>query len=640
MFSYVSRQRQWFAVRCSAGCGMWSAASVVQCGAVWCSVLPWAFSRYVTWRLCLDTYENMFFYRNMFSFVLIHTSSRAMGVWPRHLCKRDMSIYHTHSCVAECVVVVLQWCCSAIFLAVCGAREYDSDTYSNATCLYVTHTYTSRVQSEKSRMMCHTFKWVGSPGRDAPDVVCQVLLAVCCSVVWLLAVGRSVLQCFAVCCSALLRVAAPDVACRVLLAVCCSVVQLVAVCCSVLQCFAVCCSARCGMRSAFLQCAAVRCSLVQSGAIWCCALQWFAASCSAWFSVQSAPCSVLQCGAVGCSAQQCFAICCSARGGMRSAFLQCVAVCGSALQWCVACCSAWCGMRSASSVVQCGVALCDVLQCRWYMLQCRWYVVFGELHAVCCSALQCGAVSCCALQWFAVTCNAWCGMRSAGVVWCSLVQCVAVVYSALQWFAVHCSSRCGMRSAFGIVLLCVAICCNASCCMRVINHTYVWHDPDAPFERFSHYTHTHTTHTHTHIEAVTAVSSRHTHIHTNPHILKARGFHGAGVSAFICVCTAHATLPRLCCCLTTLQLHQSVVCSSRNLQIVFCHKTMGSFPYLPSHFQRAPCMHSAHHLASRFQRALCSARKSFSACAVHSALLGHSIPITHILRFIFCKSAQ
>jgi len=40
-----------------------------------------------------------------------------------------------------------------------------------------------------------------------------------------------VLQCVAVCCSALQCVA-----------VCCSVLQCVAVCCSVLQCFAVCCS--------------------------------------------------------------------------------------------------------------------------------------------------------------------------------------------------------------------------------------------------------------------------------------------------------------------------------------------------------------------------------------------------------------
>jgi len=56
--------------------------------------------------------------------------------------------------------------------------------------------------------------------------------------------------------------------------------------CSVLQCVAVCCSA--------LQCAAVRCSVLQCVAVCCSALQCAAARCS-----------VLQCVAVCCSALQC-----------------------------------------------------------------------------------------------------------------------------------------------------------------------------------------------------------------------------------------------------------------------------------------------------------------------------------------------
>jgi len=49
------------------------------------------------------------------------------------------------------------------------------------------------------------------------------------------------LQCVAVCCSALQRVALSRDT-RGLYFVCCSVLQCVAVCCSVLQCGAVCCS--------------------------------------------------------------------------------------------------------------------------------------------------------------------------------------------------------------------------------------------------------------------------------------------------------------------------------------------------------------------------------------------------------------
>ena len=95
-------------------------------------------------------------------------------------------------------------------------------------------------------------------------------VAVCCSVLQYVAVfpkraqaiqepcktgKRSVLQCVAVCCSALQCVA-----------VCCSVLQCAAVCCSVLQCVAVCCSVLQYVAVCYsvLQCAAVCCSILQS----------------------------------------------------------------------------------------------------------------------------------------------------------------------------------------------------------------------------------------------------------------------------------------------------------------------------------------------------------------------------------------
>jgi len=82
------------------------------------------------------------------------------------------------------------------------------------------------------------------------------------------AVGRSVLQCVAVCCveAGHLRITTQifqnqkkigtgqfRMCCNVLQ--CCSVLQCVAVCCSVLQCVAVCCSV--------FQCVAVCCSVLQ-----------------------------------------------------------------------------------------------------------------------------------------------------------------------------------------------------------------------------------------------------------------------------------------------------------------------------------------------------------------------------------------
>ena len=100
------------------------------------------------------------------------------------------------------------------------------------------------------------------------------------------------LQCVAVCCSALQLVicAKASVLLNVpsaLRYVCCSVLQCVAVCCSVLQCVAVCCSVLqlviCAKASVLLNVpSAVRCVC----------------------------CRVLQCVAVCCSALQCVALCC------------------------------------------------------------------------------------------------------------------------------------------------------------------------------------------------------------------------------------------------------------------------------------------------------------------------------------------
>ena len=112
-------------------------------------------------------------------------------------------------------------------------------------------------------------------------------------------------------------------------------------CCSVLQYFAVCCSA--------LQCADVQvgrfvslCSgfRVQGVAVSCSVLQCVAA---AWLGVQaSGCCSVLQCAAVCCSVLQCVAVCCSVLQciAVCCSELQCVPVCFSVFQF-VAVCVAW-----------------------------------------------------------------------------------------------------------------------------------------------------------------------------------------------------------------------------------------------------------------------------------------------------------
>jgi len=96
-----------------------------------------------------------------------------------------------------------------------------------------------------------------------------MVLELCCSVLYCVAVRCSVLQCVAVCCSEML--------CD---AVCCSVLQCVVLCCSehslllvlgahgtgaMLQCVVLCCSV--------LQCVAVRCCAMQCVAVYCIVLQ-------------------------------------------------------------------------------------------------------------------------------------------------------------------------------------------------------------------------------------------------------------------------------------------------------------------------------------------------------------------------------
>ena len=98
-----------------------------------------------------------------------------------------------------------------------------------------------------------------------------------------------VLQCVAVCCSALQSVAA-----------CCSVLQCVTECCSVLQCVAVCCSVlqcvyptpRQPSPSPHPRCSAVRCRVLQFVAL-CCTLSY----------------SALQFVAVHCTVLQLVALC-------------------------------------------------------------------------------------------------------------------------------------------------------------------------------------------------------------------------------------------------------------------------------------------------------------------------------------------
>jgi len=165
------------------------------------------------------------------------------------------------------------------------------------------------------------------------------------------------------------------------IAVCCSALQCVAVHCSALQCVAVRCSA--------LQCIAARCNLLQCAAVRCSALQRVA--------VCSVRCSVLQCVAVCCSVLQCVAVCCSVLQFVamtRALFFQrrvsalqshhvflneqhsiaifyrlndlhCVAVCCSVLQFIAVYCS----------VLQC-VAVCDTTRALFFQEK------FSALHSL------------------------------------------------------------------------------------------------------------------------------------------------------------------------------------------------------------------------------------------------------------------
>ena len=110
---------------------------------------------------------------------------------------------------------------------------------------------------------------------------------------WCVAVGCSVLQRVAVCCSVVYPFGASFTG-----MMCCSVLQCVAVCCSVLQCVAV--SYIPLERALRVWCVPECCSLLQRVAVCCSVVYTFGASFTGMMC-----CSVLQCVAACCSVLQC-----------------------------------------------------------------------------------------------------------------------------------------------------------------------------------------------------------------------------------------------------------------------------------------------------------------------------------------------
>jgi len=100
-------------------------------------------------------------------------------------------------------------------------------------------------------------------------------------------------------------------------AVCCSVMQRVAVSCSELQCVAVCCGV---LQRVVLQCVT--------------SLGFVQLSVYAVVLCVAVRCSVLQCVAVSCNMLQCVAVCCNVS--------QCNEVCCGVLQYVAMCCSVLC----------------------------------------------------------------------------------------------------------------------------------------------------------------------------------------------------------------------------------------------------------------------------------------------------------
>ena len=151
-----------------------------------------------------------------------------------------------------------------------------------------------------------------------------------------------------------------------------------------------------------------------------------------------------------------------------------------------------------SSVLQCVVVCCSVLQCRndgthvhMSKVSMFWvYVCTSVLQCVvlvCCSVLQCVAVCCSVLQCVAVQ-ESWHththeqGEHVIGYVCCSVLQCVAVCCSiVLRCIAVCCSVmqyrndgahvhmskvRLSFTYACCSVLQCVAVCCSVLHCVE------------------------------------------------------------------------------------------------------------------------------------------------------------------------------
>ena len=127
------------------------------------------------------------------------------------------------------------------------------------------------------------------------------------------------LQCVAMCCSAL-RSFSHEIH---------HFVPSHSVCCSELRCVAVCCSVCCSV----LQCAAVLCTCDTS---LCTSHSQRGVPCVAVY------CRVLQCVAMCCSVLRCVAVCCIVlqRVAACCSVSQCVAMCRSVLQCVAACCSA------------------------------------------------------------------------------------------------------------------------------------------------------------------------------------------------------------------------------------------------------------------------------------------------------------
>jgi len=307
----------------------------------------------------------------------------------------------------------------------------------------------------------------------------------CCSVLQCVAVCCSVLQCVAVCCGVLQSVSVCSSVLQLQFFAVSVRHSIIAryrwqnenyietgssLHCSVLQCVAVCCSAMQYVALGYyvLPCVAVRCS--------CSAGQFYmrhVGSLRMILQLEAVYCSVLQCIAVYCSVLQCVAVCCDVLYlvAMHCSVLQCGAVhsscsAGAVLHmsriWEYASAIAT-GSSQHCSVLQCVALCCTLLQC--IAVRCRvlplqfvyslMYVIYTWQYAndiatgsstsirppqVCCSVLN-------MLQWIALCCNVLqcvamcCGNEyfDSVAVFCILLQAAAGCWMLLLSGAVCCS---------------------------------------------------------------------------------------------------------------------------------------------------------------------------------------------------------